>query len=437
MTLPTSYQTDHELSYLRGFRAALQSEARDGALPQDQNSPRNAPYGLHPEQLNGTGFTAKRAHNQRVWMYRIRPSVLQTAFEAYADNPRFTGDFSEGVVTAELLRWKPTPMNDGDFVDGLTTIAGIGSPALRNGLAMHAYTATKSMDRAFYNADGDLLITPEEGSLRVRTELGLLDVAPGQALLIPKGIKFAVGLHDAQARGFVLEVFSGPFELPERGPIGANGLADARHFEAPVAAFEDTQNATTLIAKLGGSLWQAQLDHSPFDVVAWHGNHVPYRYDLRHFNSQGSVSFDHTDPSIFTVLTVPFDAHGNNVADFVAFTGRWDVAEHSFRPPYFHRNVATEFNAVIKTAGAGNGFAKGVSFYTPSLTGHGVAASSVKSHLERSDDQADKPVRIPDRSVWIMFESIFQLKVMPWMLDAEHRDRDFRAIYEGMPVPYK
>ena len=304
------------------------------------------------------------------------------------------------------------------------------------GLAIHAYSATQSMTRVFYDADGDLLITPEEGDLRVRTELGVLDVSPGQALLIPKGIKFAVGLLGESARGFVLEVFSGPFELPERGPIGANGLADARHFEAPVAAFEDRSEKTELIAKLGGSLWRADQEHSPFDVVAWHGNHVPYRYDLRHFNAQGSVTFDHTDPSVFTVLTVPLDDKGNNVADFVAFIGRWDVAEHTFRPPYFHRNVATEFNAVVKMNGKGNGFEKGVSFFTPSLTGHGIAASSVRSHLERSDESADRPMRIPDDSVWIMFESVFQLKVMPWMLEAEHRDRDFRAIYEDMPVPW-
>lgn len=429
------YET--EPTYLAGFRAPHQSEARAGALPADQNSPRNAPLGLHPEQINGTGFTAKRTHNHRTWMYRVRPSVLQSAFEAYGGAPRFTGDFSSGVVTPELLRWKPIPDREGDFLDGLTTIAGIGSPAQRSGLAIHAYSASRSMERAFYDADGDLLITPERGALRVRTELGVLDVAPGQVLVIPKGIKLAVGLLDERARGFVLEVFSGPFELPERGPIGANGLADARHFEAPVAAFEDRAEPTTLIAKLGGALWSAQLAHSPFDVVAWHGDHVPHRYDLRHFNVQGSVSFDHTDPSVYTVLTVPFDAHGNNVVDFIAFTGRWDVAEHTFRPPYFHRNVASEFNAVIDMVGNDNGFEKGVSYFTPSLTGHGIAASAVRSHLERSDEAADKPVRISDRSLWIMFESIFQLKVMPWMLDAEHRDRDFRAIYEDMPVPYE
>lgn len=431
-----SWYDDAPTAYLSGFRAAHQSEARPGALPTDQNSPRNAPFGLHPEQINGTGFTAKRAHNHRTWMYRIRPSALQGAFEPYTGNPRFTGDFTSGIITPELLRWKPTPDGDGDFLDGLTTIAGVGSPALRNGLAIHAYSASESMQRAFYDADGDLLIVPEEGALRVRTELGLLDVAPGQALVIPKGVKLAVGLLGARARGFVLEVFSGPFELPERGPIGANGLADARHFDAPTAAFEDASTTTTLIAKLGGALWSAELDHSPFDVVAWHGNHVPYRYDLRHFNAQGSVTFDHTDPSVYTVLTVPFDEHGNNVADFVAFTGRWDVAEHTFRPPYFHRNVASEFNAVVKMNGKGNGFEKGVSFFTPSLTGHGIAASSVRSHLERSDAAAEKPVRIPDDSIWVMFESIFQLKVMPWMLDAAHRDRDFRAIYEDMPVPW-
>ncbi|MEM9071448.1 MAG: homogentisate 1,2-dioxygenase [Myxococcota bacterium] len=439
MTLPQRFLPGEPLRYQSGFRAAMASEAREGALPLAQNSPRNAPFGLHPEQLNASGFTALRAHNLRTWMYRIRPGVLQSEFAPYAGNPKFVGRFEEGVPTPELLRFAPRsmPTEPTDFVDGMVTFAGAGNPELRSGLAIHLYAANAHMERVFYDADGDLLIVPEQGGLRVRTELGLLEVLPGHVLVIPKGIKFAVALLEGTARGYVLESYGGPFELPERGPIGANGLADARHFEAPLAAFEDSKERVPIIAKFAGRLWQAEQQHSPFDVVAWHGNHVPYRYDLARYNTMGSVSFDHPDPSIFTVLTVPFDEVGNNLADFAVFKGRWDVAEHTFRPPYFHRNTATEFNGIVSMRGSSNGFEQGGYFYTPSLTAHGVAASSVRSHLERSDDSADRPLRIADDSLWVMFETILMLRVMPWALDAENRDRAFREIYNDMPVPFE
>ena len=433
--LPSLYRPGVALETLPGFRATHESEALPGALPRGQNSPREAPFGLHPEQINGVGFTVRRADNLRTWVYRIRPSVLQSDFAPYEGNPRFTGLFDEAVATPELCRWAAPPLPEGatDFLDGLVTLAGNGDPTLRSGLAIHVYAANASMeDRVFYDADGDLLVVPERGRLRVRTELGLLDVAPGQIFVLPRGLRASFGLPDGEARGYVLESFGGPFDLPERGPVGANGYADARHFEHPVAAFEDRQAPFELVAKLGGRLHVARLEHSPFDVVAWHGNLAPFRYDLRHFNAMGSVTFDHPDPSIFTVLTVPFDALGNNLADFVVFPPRWDVAEHTFRPPYFHRNAATEFNGIVSMPAPGRGFEPGGYFLTPTLTAHGVASSAVRRALGGDDT----PQRLPDDSLWVMFETILTLKVLPWALEADTRDRAFRDLFADMPVPF-
>ncbi|MBX3246237.1 MAG: homogentisate 1,2-dioxygenase [Myxococcales bacterium] len=420
------------LDYQAGFGNALASEARPGALPRHQNSPRRVPFGLVAEQLNGTGFTVKRAENRRTWMYRLRPQILDRGFRPRA-HARFVGDFHEAVPFPEHLGFSPLPIPEAptDFLAGLTTFAGAGDASMRRGAAIHLYAANANMGRvAFCDVDGDLCVVPERGRLHVRTELGRLNVLPGELVILPRGIRFTVEVPDGQARGFVAELFDGHFTLPERGPIGANGLADERHFLAPVASFEDDAQPWTIVVRQGGRLWEIESPHSPFDVVAWHGSYAPFKYALERFNSLGSVSFDHPDPSILTVLTSPLDAHGRNAIDVAVFRSRWDVSQHTFRPPYYHRNSAIELNGVISSP-AGSRWAPGSFTFTPYLTPHGIATASYEATVGADDEAADRPERIPEDSLWIQFESTYLLKVMPWMLDHPSRDHAFLERFSG------
>lgn len=421
-----------ELKYQAGFGNALASEAREGALPRDQNSPRQPRYGLHAEQINGTGFTVVRALNQRTWMYRLRPQIVDAPFRP-TNLPRFAGHFTEGLASPEVMRFAPMPVPDAptDFLSGITTFAGAGDPTLKRGLAIHLYAANQDMDRVFCNVDGDLVVVPERGRLAVLTELGWLAVAPGEIFVLPRGIRFRVKLEDGDARGFIAELFDGHPQLPERGPVGANGLADARHFLAPVAWFEDREEQTITVVKQGGDFFELAAPHSPFDVVAWHGNHVPYKYDLARFVSMWSASVDHPDPSILTVLTAPADTHGRNALDVAVFQRRWDATTGTFRPPYFHRNSAIEFNAVVKSPVKKGPFRPGAFTYTPYLTPHGVSARSIAAHQSLSDEEADQPVLLSPDSVWVQFESTYQLRVMPWMFDHPGRDASYLASFSG------
>jgi len=418
-----------DLQYQTGFGNALWSEARLGALPLDQNSPRKVPYGLFNEQINGTGFTVERGRNRRCWLYRLHPTISPARWSRL-EAPRFVGRFDEGVSSPEVLRFKPAPLPPPgtDFIAGLSTFGGSGSAELQRGMAIHLYAATADMSRAFGNADSDTLIVPWHGALRVQTELGWLQVAPGEILIVPRSIRFRVLLPDGSGQGWVAEVFNGPLRLPERGPVGANGMADERHFRAPVAAYEDA-GPTVIVQKQGGELWQITAPHSPFDVVAWHGNHAPFKYNLKDFNSLGSVSFDHPDPSILTVLTCPGDSHGRNALDLAVFRGRWDVSEHTFRPPFFHRNAAIEFNGVVR--GHPGVWAPGTISYTPSMSPHAVSARSYNGVISGPDKVADRPVRLSDESLWIQFESTYPMRVMPWARDVEHRDQDYLASFDG------
>jgi homogentisate 1,2-dioxygenase len=339
------------MEYMSGFGNEHASEAVEGALPVGQNSPQRPAHGLYAEQLSGTAFTAPRAENRRTWLYRIRPSVLHVHDLRPVEHQFLrTAPNRETEPPIGQLRWDPVPAPDEPltWLDGLRTIATNGDVHTQTGMAAHVYLANRSMGSTyFYDADGELLIVPQEGALRVVTECGVLEVAPREVCLIPRAMKFKVDLLDDHARGYVCENYGAYLTLPERGPIGANGLANARDFLAPTAAFEDSDEAGTVFVKFDGRLFASDVDHSPLDVVAWHGNHVPYKYDLAHFNVIGSISFDHPDPSIFTVLTAPSDRPGTANVDFVIFPDRWLVAEHTFRPPYFHMNIMSEFMGLI------------------------------------------------------------------------------------------
>jgi len=433
----TPVHSEIDLEMMSGFGNAHASEALPGSLPERQNSPHHAPKGLYAEQLNATPFTMRRALNRRTWMYRIRPSVTQSRLDPVRD-ALFTGAFESAQVSPNLARWHALPIppadQSTDWLDGLMTFGGCGSPDTCRGFAIHLYAANTSMtDRAFYNSDGDLLLVPEVGALLLTTELGRLTVAPGEIAIIGRGIKFSVALLEPGARGFVLEVYDGPLRLPERGMMGANGLADERHFFAPTAWYEDREApGYELMVKHGGHLFRGTLDHSPFDVVAWHGNHAPFKYNLAHFNTYGSVTWDHPDPSILTLLTCPMDEQGRSAVDFAVFAGRWDVAEHTFRPPFYHRNAATEFNAILRTPEEYAGFEKGSCYLSPTMTPHGINAASYARYQEMSDEQAAKPHRIPDESLWIMFESAYTIRLTDWARNQAPLDPSFGALFSGM-----
>jgi homogentisate 1,2-dioxygenase len=419
-----------------GFGGTHDSEALPGALPRRQNAPRLCPYGLLPELVNGTPFTVRNAENSRVWLYRVRASFSHgelvplppAAFLSPLD-----------AATPNRVRWSPMPIPAAparvDFLDGMATLGGAGDPTSSAGYLVHMYAANADMvDRAFSSADGDLLIVPQTGTLECRTEVGWLRVPPGAIAIIPRGIKFAIGFSEGDGRGWMLEVFGRRLRLPERGPIGSNGLADARHFLAPTASYEDRlcPAGFQIVTKMGGNLFSASQEHSPFDVVAWHGAHVPFSYDLSLFSPLGSVKFDHPDPSILTVLTAPLDDHGRAIADFVVFPGRWDVLEHSFRPPFMHRNAASEINGVVRTPRPQHGYDPGCTFLTPLLTAHGVSTATYEAVLGMSEEDAEGPVRLPDESLWIMFESALPFRPSRWATSSPLVDRGFGALFEGM-----
>ena len=301
------------LQYQRGFGNELASEALAGALPVGQNSPQDAPHGLYTEQISGTAFTAPRAENRRSWLYKIRPSATHGPFRRMADGLLRSGPFNEVETAPNRWRWNPLPVpaEPTDFIDGLATMAGSGVPNEHTGFAVHVYRANRSMtNRYFSNADGEMMLVPQLGSLLLFTELGKLEISPGEIAVIPRGLKFKVGLPQKAARGYLCENYGAHFRLPELGPIGAQGLAQKRDFQAPVAAFEDKGGKCELVQKFMGRLWAAEARHSPLDVVAWHGNGAPYKYDLARFMAVNTVTFDHSDPSIFTVLTSPSGTPG-------------------------------------------------------------------------------------------------------------------------------
>jgi len=419
--------------YFTGFGNEFASEAASGALPIGQNAPQKSRLGLYTEQLSGSPFTAPRLLNRRTWTYRIRPSVMHRPYERI-DNGRIRSTpFNEVETPPNQLRWDPLPLPEQatDFIDGLVTMAGNGDASVHSGVAIHIYTANRSMsDRFFYTADGELLLVPQLGRLSLHTELGVLDLAPGEIAVVPRGIKFRVALAEAQARGYVLENYGQPLRLPELGPIGANGLANSRDFLTPHAAFENRdQGSYQVVAKFGGNLWAAEFDHSPLDVVAWHGNYAPYKYDLARFNCINTVSFDHPDPSIFTVLTSPSELAGTANVDFVLFPPRWMVAEHSFRPPWFHRNFMNEFMGLIKGEydAKAEGFVPGAASLHNCMSGHGPDAET----WERASSADLKPTKL-EGTLAFMFETRFVCRPTKFALETASLQHEYYTCWQSL-----
>ena len=467
-----------ELKYQTGFGNEFATEAVDGALPVGRNSPQRAPLGLYAEQFSGTAFTAPRGHNKRTWTYRIRPSVMHKPFEPYttgaqaslpaSDASRSTSlfrssPFDEVITTPNQLRWDPLPIptEPTDLIDGITTIAGNGDLFSQTGIAIHIYAFNKGMgDRYFYNADGEMLFVPEMGTLTIHTELGVLEIGPGEVAVIPRGLKFRVEIADvssphvskgsggegvsianvqasdtsAVARGYICENYGAHFKLPDLGPIGANGLANPRDFETPVAWFEDREGAFEQIAKFGGNLWTCEIDHSPLDVVAWHGNYAPYKYDLRRFNTIGSISFDHPDPSIFTVLTSPSGETGVANCDFVIFPDRWLVAEDTFRPPWYHRNVMSEYMGLIYGAydAKEEGFVPGGGSLHNQMSAHGPDLDA----FEKASNADLAPQKLSG-TLAFMFESRYIIRPTKFAMETSELQHEYFEVWQRLKKNFK
>lgn len=420
-----------KLQYQTGFGNQFESEAVKAALIKGRNAPQKVPHGLYAEQLSGSAFTAPRQHKLRSWLYRILPSVLHGEFSKLNNKFLLSTPFNQ-VVSPVQMRWNamPYPQKPTDFVRGLVTIAGNGSIETFTGAATHVYAINKSMaDSYFYNSDGDLLIVPQEGKLLFKTEFGIIEVQPSEIVVIPRGIKFQVELLDKKARGYVCENYGAPFALPELGPIGANGLANPRDFEIPVAAYEEKRGNFKLITKFQGHLWQAPIKHSPLDVVAWHGNYVPYKYDLKKFNTINTVSFDHPDPSIFTVLTSPSDTAGVANVDFVIFPERWLVAENTFRPPYYHRNIMSEYMGIIYGVydAKEEGFTPGGGSLHNCMSAHGPDNDAF---VKASNAQL-KPQYLKD-TLAFMFESRYVWRPTAFALKAKFRQPDYLDCWKSL-----
>ena len=423
--------------YQSGFGNYFTSEAVAGALPVGRNSPQRPPHGLYAEQISGTSFTTARAENRRTWTYRIQPSVVHRPYARIDNGLIRSAPFNDVDATPTQLRWSPLPVpaQPTDFVAGIVTIGGNGDVATQVGMAVHIYAANRSMtERSFYNADGEMLIVPQLGRARFVTELGVIEAQCGEIVIIPRGLRFRVELPDGPSRGYICENYGAPLRLPELGPLGANGLANTRDFLAPVAAYEETQGPHTMVAKFQGNLWAAEMNHSPLDVVAWHGNYAPFKYDLARFNVIGSVSFDHPDPSIFSVLTAPSDLPGAANIDFVIFPPRWLVGEDTFRPPWFHRNVMTEFMGLLEGVydAKAEGFLPGGASLHNCMTAHGPDAET----WARASSAELKPHKV-ENTMAFMFESRYAMRLTRYAVESSELQHDYFEGWQGLEKHFK
>jgi homogentisate 1,2-dioxygenase len=428
---------DDALQYQAGFGNEFQTEAMPGALPIGRSNPQEPPFGLYTEEINGTAFTAPRGQNRRSWTYRIRPSATHKPFRQIDAANLRSAPFDEVPAPPNQLRWRPLPIpkSPTDFVAGLVTFGGNGDPAQQMGCAVHMYAANASMrDRFFYDADGELLIAPQLGRLVVRTELGALAIAPGEICVVPRGIKFRVELLDGEARGYVCENYGPHFRLPELGPLGTNGLANSRDFLAPVAAYEEREGDFRLVAKFLGRLWEAEIDHSPLDIVAWHGTYAPYKYDLGRFNTMNTVTYDHPDPSIYCVLAAPTAIAGTSNVEFGLIADRWSVARDTFRPPPFHRNICSEFVGLVegRYIGKGDAFAPGCASLHNCMAGHGPD----KDAFEAGSKAAEAPQYLENTKT-VIFETQLVIKPTRYAMESEQLERDYYLHWQGLEKRFR
>lgn len=414
--------------YLSGFGNHHQSEAIKGALPENQNAPQQCSLGLYAEQLSGTAFTRARHKNQHSWLYRILPSVVQQDYEPYSNNKL---DALTNKLPPNPFRWSALEKPDmqQDFIDGWFHLAG------NKRLNTFIYQCNHSMKKRYFsNHDGELLLVPYQGRMRLRTEFGCMDISPGMIAVIPRGVKFKVELQDPYIAGYLCENQGAPLTLPDLGPIGANGLAHPRHFLYPCAAFEDLEDDVTLVCKYQHHWWLSQSNHSPLNVVAWHGNYAPYCYDLSLFNTISTVSFDHPDPSIFTVLTSESQTPGVANLDFVIFPPRWMVAEHTFRPPYYHRNVMNELMGLItgQYDAKKEGFEVGGVSIHNYMTPHGPDVST----YQEASTRKLKP-EYYDNTLAFMFESCDAWQITKQALNHNTRQLDYTNCWQGLKRHFK
>lgn len=428
-----------QLHYLSGFRNHFSTEARPNTLPIGQNSPQRCAFDLYAEQLTGSAFTAPRSHNLRSWLYRTRPSVAQGAFRPLNLDVTAANPNSTGPTNPTPMRWGTLPTVNGerDFIEGLFTVCGNSAIRQQAGITIYQYAFNRDMrERFFYNADAEMLFIPQQSTLLLHTEMGVLEVPPLYIAVIPRGIKFQVRTTGdaAESRGYLCENHGSPFELPGLGPIGANGLANPRDFESPVAAFDVREGNFELIAKFDGAFWSAPMDHSPLNVVAWHGNYAPYRYNLAHFNTVNSVSFDHCDPSIFTVLTSPSAVAGTANCDFVIFPPRWMVAEKTFRPPWFHRNIMSEFMGLIEGVydAKAEGFVPGGASLHNCMSPHGPDAAT----FAKASTNELKP-EYQGNTMAFMLESCWVMHPTPAALSAPHFQPEYMNVWQGLASNFK
>ncbi|KAI0073861.1 homogentisate 1,2-dioxygenase [Panus rudis PR-1116 ss-1] len=413
--------------YQVGYGNLFASEAVPGTLPEGRNNPQRLKYGLYPEQVNGSPFVNPRATNKKVWLYRIQPSVQHNGFTQGKQNPFLVSDFSASNTKAHAnptqIFWPPFKLPDQsekvDFIAGWKTVGGVGGARLHEGFAVHMYLANADMEKkAFVDSDGDLLLVPEQGRLDIKTEMGSLMVRPGEIAVIQAGLKFQVFLPDGPSRGYIQEIYNAHYELPELGPLGANGMANPRDFEHPIASFDVDRSDWEVVYQITGEHFTCHLDHSPFDVVAWHGNYVPYKYDLSRFKIAGFVNNDHGDPSVLCVLTVKSKYPNVALSDFCVLSQRWEAMEDTYRPPYFHRNTACELVGFIKVPSDGGLRAfhlPGGLSYQSSFTPHGPPASEHKAAVEKDL----KPEKYMEGTLGFLFEPGFPMVFTEWALQGQ------------------